>query len=337
MSVRSSLLKKLAVLLVPLLLAFTMESAVAAETIQWRFFSYVSPSDFHSHMNKALAEDITKATGGRLIITHYGAGELPYKAGDVIKAVAANQIQMGQVGAGLVAGDAPELDVFSVPFLCTDFKGFAAAVNAIGDIPDKVLTEKFKVRVLMNWPIPGQNVWSTRKVERIADLKGKKIRTWNPMQVEMLQKLGGIPTSLDPSEVVTALQRKIVDGAITSALSANDWKAYDLIKYGFMLNFTMAHQFTICNQKALEDLPPDLRKIVEDKIAEWTPKYFAGAEAADKAAMDNMTGNGVALTSPSSEDLAAVRALLRPMWEDWGKKNGPVAQDLLQKVMAAVQ
>lgn len=336
MSVRSSVMKKLVMLLTVFALV-PATGASAAEAIQWRFFSYVSVADFHSHMNKAMAEDITKATGGRLVITHYGAGELPYKSGDVIKAVASNQIQMGQVGAGLVAGDAPELDVFSLPFLCTNFKEFAAAIAVIGDIPDRVLNDKFKVRVLMNWPIPGQNIWSTQKVERVSDLKGKKIRTWNLLQVAMLQKLGGIPTTLDPSEVVTALQRKIIDGAITSALSANDWKAYDLIKYGFILNFTMAHQLTLCNQKALEDLPPDLRAIMQNKITEWTPKYFAGAEAADQAAMNNMAAHGVTMSFPAAEDLTKTRDLLRPMWEEWANKNGPVAQELLRKVAAATR
>ena len=326
------------VLLCGVLFTFSLaQSAFAANTINWRFFSYVSPADFHSHMNKALAEDITKATGGRLTITHYGAGELPYRAGDVLRAVATNQIQMGQVGAGLVAGDVPELDVFSLPFLCTDFKGFAAAVQAIGDIPDRVLTERFKVRVLINWPIPGQNIWSTEKIASIGELKGKKIRTWNPMQVEMLKLLGAVPTSIDPAEVVPALQRKVVDGAITSALSANDWKAYTLIRYGYMLNFTMAHQFTLANAAALESLPPDLRKIVQDKIEEWTPKYFEAAEQADRAALENMQKHGVTLTQPTAADLEHVRQLLRPLWDSWAKANGPVAADLLQRVMKAVQ
>ncbi len=318
-----------------LLLGLSVTASQAADTINWRFFSYVSPSDFHAVMNKALAEDITKATNGRLTITHYGAGELPYKAGDILKAVATNQIQMGQVGAGLVAGDAPELDVFSVPFLCTSFKEFAKATEKIGSIPDEVLTKKFGIRVLMNWPIPGQNIWTTEKVSALTDLKGKKVRTWNPMQVEMLKMLGAVPTSIDPSEVVTALQRKVVDGAITSALSANDWKAYDIIKFGFMLNFTMAHQITVANQKALDKLPADLRKIVEEKIAEWTPKYFAASEAADAKAMQNMQDHGVTLTQASAEDVEMVRKLLRPMWNQWANKNGDIAKHLLSLVEEA--
>jgi TRAP-type transport system periplasmic protein len=336
MSIRS-LFKGVIGSIAALALLVSVAVQAQAENINWRFFSYVSPSDFHSKMNKALADDITKATGGRLTIVHFGAGELPYKAGDVIKAVSSNQIQMGQVGAGLVAGDVPEMDVFSVPFLCTSFKDFAAASDKIGDIPDRILTNKFGVRVLMNWPIPGQNIWTTAKISTLSDLKGRKIRTWNPMQVEMLQKLGANPTSLDPAEVVTALSRKVVDGAITSALSANDWKAYDVTKYGFILNFTMAHQITVANKDVLNKLPADLRKIVEDKFAEWRPKYFEASEKADSDAMKNLQKNGVTLTVASAKDMTMVRELLRPMWDEWAKKNGATAQELLKLVSEAVR
>jgi TRAP-type C4-dicarboxylate transport system substrate-binding protein len=84
----------------------------------------------------------------------------------------------------------------------------------------------------------------------------------------MLQLFGASPMTIDPSEVVVALQRKVVDGAITSALSANDWKAYDIVKFGFMLNFTMAHQFTFANAAAFNALPSDLQKLVVAKSEE---------------------------------------------------------------------
>lgn len=319
------------------ILGVALAGSVFAAEHNWRFFTYVSATDFHAKMNKAFAEDITKASGGRLQITHFSAGELPYRAGDVLRAVATNQVQMGQVGAGLAAGDAPELDVFSLPFLCTNYTGFAAAAKSMGAIPDTVLDKKMGVRVLMNWPIPGQSIWSSENMTRISDLKGKKIRIWNPLQVDMLKQLNASPTSLDPGEVIPALQRKVVDGAITSALSANDWKAYDIVKHGLLLNFTMAHQVTLVNGDALKKLPPDLQKLVQDKSAEWTPKYYAASQEADQAALKNMKAQGVSMVEPPAEDIAAMKTLLRPMWDTWAKKNGPVAADLLQRVSAACQ
>jgi TRAP-type C4-dicarboxylate transport system substrate-binding protein len=322
-------------LAIALVVAMVWTAPAEAGAIKWRYFTYVSPNDFHAKMNKAWAEDVTKASDGKLEITHFAAGELPYKAADVVKAVATNQIEMGQVGAGLIAGDVPELDVFSMPFICTTYPQFDAAVKAMGTIPDEVLTKKFGIRVTMQWPIPAQNIWLTQKVEKLDDLKGRKIRTWNPPQVDMLKLFGASPMSIDPSEVLMALQRKVVDGAITSALSANDWKAYDIVKYGFMLNFTMAHQFTFANVVAFNALPADMQKLIVAKSEEWAPRYYKESEATDQTARQNMQKNGVTLIDPSPADVKRARELLHPLWNAWAGKNGPVAKQLLDKVGAA--
>lgn len=316
---------------------FGLSVSSHAEEIKWRFFTYVNANDFPAKMNKAFAEDITKASGGRLTISHYAAGELPYKSPDVVKAVATNQIQMGQVGAGLIAGDVPELNVFSMPFLCTDFKQFAAGVKAMGSIPDDLLIKKFGIRLAMQWPVPSQNVWLTSKVTTISDLKGRKIRTWNPQQVEMMKMFGALPVAIDPSEVPAALQRHVVDGAITSTLSANDWKAYDVTKFGFMLHITMAHQLTLINDKAFKELPEDLQKLVLDKSAEWAPKLYQVSEEADISSGKNMTDHGVQLIEPQPEDVKKAKEMLRPMWKAWAKENGAVAEQLLERVSAACE
>ena len=328
-------MRKLFTLSIAALILVMLSGAVNAAEFEWRFFTYVSPNDFHAKMNKAFAESITKASGGRLTVTHYAAGELPYKSADVLKAVAMNQIQIGQVGAGLVAGDAPELNVFAMPFMCTNYQQFAAGVKAMGDIPDKVMNDRFGVKVIMQWPIPSQNIWLTKAIKRLSGLKGRKIRTWNPQQVDMLKRFGASPMSIDPTEVITALQRKVVDGAITSALTANDWKAYDIVKYGFMLNFTMAHQFTLVNAAAFNKLPADLQKLVMDQAAEWTPRYYSESEATDQAARNNMKKHGTILVDPTPEDMATARKTLRDLWAKWANKNGPVAKELLEKVSSA--
>jgi TRAP-type C4-dicarboxylate transport system substrate-binding protein len=151
----------------------------------------------------------------------------------------------------------------------------------------------------------------------------------------MLKLFGASPMSIDPAEVLMALQRKVVDGAITSALSANDWKAYDIVKFGFMLNFTMAHQFTFANAAAFNALPADMQKLVVDKSQEWAPRYYRESEATDQSARQNMQKNGVTLVDPKPEDVKRARELLHPMWNAWADKNGSVAKELLGKVSAA--
>src|SRR5438046_810674 len=105
--------------------------ALAQAPIEWRFFTYFPVNDKPAQLNRAFAEDVTKATNGRLKITVFAAGELPYKAPDVVRAVASDQVQMGDVAVGFVSGDVPDLNVLSLPFLCTTYDQFDKAIPAV--------------------------------------------------------------------------------------------------------------------------------------------------------------------------------------------------------------
>ena len=59
---------------------------LTAADAEWKFYTYFAANDKPTALHRALAEDVTKATGGRLKITVYSSGELPYKASDVLPA-----------------------------------------------------------------------------------------------------------------------------------------------------------------------------------------------------------------------------------------------------------
>lgn len=307
----------------------------AAQVTEWKFFTYFPPNDKPAQLNRAFAEDVAKATGGKLKITVLAAGELPYKAADVVKAVANNQVQMGDVAVGFAAGDVPDLNVLGLPFLCTSYDEFDKALPAVAAAADAQLAKKFGLTVGIHWTMPPQNFWLNRPVTRLEDLKGLKVRTWNPEQVEMMKLLGGSAVSITSAEVIPALERKVIDGAITSALSANDWKAYEIVKTGYMVNMTMGHQVMLVNSAELAKLAPDVRAALQAKMKEYAPRYRTMSEDGDKAARANLVANKVNLVDPTADDRKHARTIMRPMWDAWAKKHGAVGQQLLDGAMKA--
>lgn len=302
--------------------------AAAQNSIKWRYFTYLGVNDKPTHFNRAFADDVFKATNGRLKIEVFAAGQLPYKVPDVLRAVATNQIQMGEVVVG-GSGDVSEINVLQLPLLCTSYQQFEAALPVVRPIIDTTLKNKFGVDVLMHWTMPAQNLWLNKPVASLADLRSMKVRTWNAEQVEMLRLLGASAMSITSAEVIPALERQVIDGAITSSISANDWRAYDIVKSGYMLNMTMGHQLMTVNGAALAQLPSDVRSILIAKATEWTPKFLGMSEEGDIAARRNMATNGVNLVEPSAADLRNARDLMRPMWDRWADKHGTQGRRLL--------
>lgn len=309
--------------------ALISTNAPAQAPVEWRFFTYFPVNDKPTQLNRAFAEDVGKATNGRLKITVLAAGELPFKAPDVLRIVSTNQVQMGDVALGFVAGDVPALNVLQLPFLCTSYDQFDRVLPAVSGAADAELQKKFGLTVGVHWTMPPQNLWLNRPVSTLADLKSLKVRAWNPEQVEMMKRLGGSAISITSAEVIPALERKVIDGAITSALSANDWKAFEIVRTGYMINVTMGHQVMLVNSAELAKLAPDVRAILTAKFKEWAPKYRQMSEEGDQAARRNLSANKVTLVEPTTEDRQRAKSLMEPMWAEWARKHGDVAQKML--------
>lgn len=309
--------------------ALGVASAPAAE-VEWKYYTYFAANDKPTALHRAFAEDVGKATGGRLKITVFSSGELPYKASDVLRIVAGNQVEIGDVALGFVAGDVPELNALSMPFSCTSMDRFYdKAVPVVAGTVEKVMLAKFKTNPVMHWVMPPQQLWLAKPVSGIEGLRNLKVRSWNREQAELMRLVGGSGVTITPAEVIPALQRGVVDGAFTAAVPALDWKFHEVTKFGYMLNLTLAHQVVAVNQAALDRLPADLRAAFLAKAKEWAPRYRTELIAADKAARKALTEKGMTLRDATPEETAKLREITKPIAEAWAEKAGDVGRQML--------
>lgn len=315
---------------------FSMASTFAsAADYEWKLFTFFGVNDMPTNFHRQFAEDVTKATNGRLKITVLAGGELPYKISDVLRVVATDQVQLGDISPGAHLGEMPGMNIFDQPFVCTSLPAFERGVTAAAPTIDGFLKDKFDVVTLFHWTMPGQQIWINKKPGSIADIKGSKLRMWSRMHVEMLDRLGASGVTISAAEVVTALDRGVVDGAITATIPAVDWRLYDNAKYGLLLNFQLGHQLIGVNGSEFRKLPPDLQKIVLDKGKEWQPKYVKAIMEADEAARKRFVEKGGVLIEASPADIEKARGLLKPMLDKWANDNGPASKEMLAKVSAA--
>lgn len=317
-------------------LSALLTQPLMAADADWKFYTYFAANDKPTALHRAFAEDVTKATGGRLKITVFASGELPYKASDVLRIVAGNQVEIGDVAFGFVAGDVPELNAFSMPFACTSMdKFYDKAVPAVSAAVEKVMLDKFKTNPVMHWVMPPQQLWLVKPVAGIDGLKNLKVRSWNREQAEMMRLVGGSGVTITPAEVIPALQRGVVDGAFTAAVPALDWKFNEVTKFGYMMNLTLAHQVVAVNQAALDKLPADVRTIFLAKAKEWAPRYRAEMIKADADARKTLTEKGMTLRDATPDELKKLRELTKPITDEWSSKSGDVGKQMLNTAIQA--
>jgi TRAP-type C4-dicarboxylate transport system substrate-binding protein len=320
--------------------AFWVSTAapVAAADFEWKFFTIYGVSDKQTEWMRGYASEVKEATDGRLNISIFTGSELPYKGVDVYRALSRRQIEIGHSPTGFIATDLPLLDAMSMPFVCMSMeKFFAGALPQIEGSFDAAISEKFGATPIMHWAMPGQQVWSTRAIDKLDDFRGLKIRTWNQGQVQTMDKLGAASVSITTAEVTPALQRGVIDGAITAAVNADAWNWHEVIGNGYLFNITLSHEVISVNNAALAELPEDVRTAFLDVSRKWAGNFRQEVLALDAQARANLTTKGVRLVDPTAEDAAKLAAMTTDIAENWAGQNGEAGNTVLASIRSGCQ
>jgi TRAP-type C4-dicarboxylate transport system substrate-binding protein len=118
-----------------------------------------------------------------------------------------------------VVEDSPALAGLDLPALASDIELARKVVEAYRPVMEDYLARDFDVKLLSVAPYPAQVLFSRDRIGGLGDLKGKKIRASGWTTSEFVNALGATGVTLSFSEVPTALQRGVVDCAVTGSLS----------------------------------------------------------------------------------------------------------------------
>ncbi len=177
---------------------------------------------------------------------------------------------------------------------------------------------------------------STKPIKSPEDLKGFKIRVpVSPLWTGMFTAFGASPTSINFSEVYSALQTKIVDGQENPLAIIDSGKLYEVQKYLSVTNHMWDGFWFLANKRAMEALPEADRAIVEREF-----NKSALDERADIAALNASLQSGLAAKGLQfvNTDPAAFRAALKQagFYSEWRGKFGADAWATLEAAVGSL-
>lgn len=208
----------------------------------------------------------------------------------------------------------PMYQLFSMPYL---FGSSEAYLKAMEDPklfqPLYDSTKDSGIETVTWFDAGSRNFYSTKPIKTPADLKGMKIRVQpSPTNIAMMAAFGASATPMGFSEVYTALQQHVIDGAENNELALTDQKHGEVAPYYSYDMHQSVPDFLVVNLKFLNGLSPEERKVFDEatkianntELVEWQK---AVAEAKKKA-----TEMGVKFIYP---DVEAFRKMVLPLHE----------------------
>lgn len=325
-------------LIVAVLLALATPVAAQPKPVAWDMVMNVGLAHFVGEREKEFVEDVKKRTGGQLAITLRPPGELPFKLPEYLRAVGQGSAQMGDVYMGFLAGDSKLAVLTGLPFLVATPEELKKAMTVL----EPAIREdfaRFGADILTWYTWPEQNFFGRGKpILSVDDFKGRKIRTTSPEQSELVKRLGGVPLSLPAPEVPAAAQRGVMEGVITAGFNLYFSKWYEFTEWAYLPNIHIGGPaYILINKGASAALSPDARRGLQEAARAFQARMLREIPAREQADLKTLeTQYRIKLNGASPADVAKMRKLMEPYWDEWAKAGGPKVVEALGQVRKAI-
>lgn len=166
------------------------------------------------------------------------------------------------------------------------------------------------------------------------DAKGLKFRIQASDILEaQFKAVGAIPQKLAFAEVYQALETGVVDGAENPWSNAYSQKFYEVQPYFTESNHGYLGYMLVANNKFWEDLPADVRPVLEKILAEVTAEVNKSATAFSEGDRQKIKDSGkTQILQLTPEQRAAWQTAMKPVLDQFTPKIG---KDIVDAAMAA--
>ena len=301
------------------LLAVTASTLAAAQT-KWDLPSGYGPNTFQVQNLQWFADEVDKATHGKMKIQVHSNASL-FKANEIKRAVQSQQTAIGEFILSSAANEQPIFGLDSIPFLATSYAEAKKLDDASRPYLDKALKEQ-GLKLLYTVPWPPQGLYSIKPVASMSDLKGTKMRAYNPATARIAEYVGAQPVTIQLAELPQGLATGTVQTFLTSSASGIDSKLYEYVKYFYDVNAWLPRNAVVANQKAFDALDKPTQEAVLKVASDAGKRGWQLSEQKDGEYMKELSTKGMTVDTTSEGLKRELKVIGGRMTVEWLKTSG---------------
>lgn len=291
-------------------------------------------------------ETVPQASDGQVTADVLAIDQMGIADTAVLRLLKLGMFDMATIAISKMAGDDPRFEGCDLAGMSLDIDTAREACEAYRGVLDRLIQENWNSKVLMITSAPPQVIWCKPELSTLADLEGKKVRVFNTSMTDLLEGVGAEPVTINFAEVVPALQRGVVDCAVTGSLTGNTAGWPEVTDYIYPLYMGWAIAVHAANLDSWNRLDPAVQDFLLEQLAAFEDKFWDTMRAAMTEADNCNFGNGectmgkvadMTLVPVSDEDQALHKEVMEGSvlkgWvgrtgaeaaEEWNETVGPV-------------
>ncbi|WP_337997266.1 TRAP transporter substrate-binding protein DctP [Oleispirillum naphthae] len=289
------------------------------------------------HMSKALTV-FKKAVEGKtkIKVDTFPASQL-YNDSDSVRVLPTGSVDMGVVQLDMWMGLVPSAGILYMPTYYDSLDQFYAIRKFVTPMLSERLEAKANVKLLGWADYDSEALISKKKLEKLEDFKGTKLRGYGQYAAAFLQSLGSSPVVMSSSEAYDSLAKGVIDGTMSGPTSHYSRKFFEVADYLISQKtfiqpvFCYAILINLDTWKKLSAAEKTAVQAGADEIQTYTSDAFQKATAEALAALEK---KGVTMVDIVPAEFERIKAVVRPALEAKLEKDAgaDVAKPILDYV-----
>ncbi|WP_293574210.1 TRAP transporter substrate-binding protein [Phaeobacter sp.] len=294
-------------------LAFMATSALADGPVVLNAVgTWSSLTNYQKHEEPFFNQRLNEASGGKIVGKIQSQSGLGLKGFEIMRLVKNGVFDFAFGLPGYVAAENAIFEGADLSTLTQDIETQRQVSDAYFDTLETAFADIYNAKLLMLYPFPSQTLWCNGEVNGIADLNGKKIRVYSTTLGDFVEGVGGTSVTVAFSEVIPALEKGVVDCAITGTMSAYTAKWNQVATHAYTLRVGWGLAFGAMNMNKWNSLSAEDQALLQTEFAALTDAMWAETATEDDVAISCITGGAceigdqgsMVLVEPTKADLA---------------------------------
>ena len=317
------------------LMATTALASSDAEVTKLRIQTHYAPETVSGKLAAEYVEDIQKMSNGTIQVEMFYSSSV-VKSVETFDAAATGILDCDMTGGAYQTGKNPAFQFvgdimggYATPYQQLSWLYYGGGLEAA-----QKLYNKYDMQLVGWWVYGQESLASSKPIRNAEDFKDWKFRSPPGMETKIFEKLGAKPIVMDFTEIFTALETGIIDGADASGLANNmGLGLYDLVKHTNYPGFhSMPSDHLACNKAKWDAMPEAHRTIMSVAMEALALRTALTFEKKNAEAAAQLRAEGVNLYAWTDEDLQKFRDAAQASWPEFA--TTPEAKALVESHMA---
>lgn len=243
-------------------------------------------------------EELKAASNGAITVDALPMTEVGLKGFEVMR-----MLQLGVFDAahGIISylGDDPVAEGVDLAGVVQTWDEARAAAKAYEPLLGASFDETYGAKLLGVYPFPSQLLYCNAPIKILADLKGKKIRSYSKSMSDLFTGLGATPVTIAFGEVVPALQLGTVDCAVSGTLPSYTSGWGRATTHMVRLSTGYAFSFAAVSKVTWDRMDDKTRQIITDGATAMVDRAWQVGEEDDAMGIACLTDGPCAVGEPA--------------------------------------